>query len=133
MRIWDIWYESNRNLYMLLCYHCFAHSVPINFLKWKLNSAKNNLWKRYHIGLPRLKGGFNGLRYLFEFQIIPIQIPIALYQRWGNGAVEEEQYQINNPTKSHIILYKHWTAKKVGSNATFTTCLPTKTTFHGCK
>ena len=33
-----------------------------------------------------------------------------------------------NPTS---LIYKYWTAKKVDNNATFTTDLPTKTTFDG--
>ena len=44
---------------------------------WKLNSAKNNPRKWYHIGLPRLKRSFNGLRFLSDSQIIPLQIPIG--------------------------------------------------------
>ena len=88
---------------MLLCYHCFTHSVPVIFPKWKLNSAKNTFRKRYHIGLPRLKGGFNGLRGLSDSQIIPLQIPITLYQTRRNEVIGKEQYQINNPAKPHII------------------------------
>ena len=87
-------------IHMLVCYHCFTYSVPIIFPKWKLNSAKNTLGKRYHIALPRPTGGFNDLRRLCDFQIIPLQIPIALYQRGGNVVIGEEQFQINNPTKA---------------------------------
>ena len=47
--------------------------------------------------------GFNGLRHLSDSQIIPLQIPIALYQRREKGVIAEEEYQINNPTKPHII------------------------------
>ena len=50
-----------------------------------------------------MKGGFNGLRHLSNSQIIPLQIPIALYQTRRNGVIGEEQYQINNPTKPYII------------------------------
>ena len=90
-------------IHMLSCYHCFTQSVPDIFPKCKLNSAKNTPWKLYHIGLPRLKGGFNGLRRLFDSRIIPLQIPIALYQARRNGVIGVEQYQIHNPTKSYII------------------------------
>ena len=93
-------------IYMLLCYHCFTHSghsVPVIFPKWKPNSAKNTLWKKFHIGLPRLKGGFTGLRPLSDSQIISLQIPIALYQRRGKWVIGEEECQINNPTKPYII------------------------------
>ena len=31
------------------------------------------------------------------------KIPIVLYQRRENGVIEEEQYQINNPTKTYSI------------------------------
>ena len=87
----------------MLCYHCFTCSVPVIFPKCKLNSAKNTLWKWYHIGLPKLKGGFSGLRHLYDSQIISLQIPIALYQTQRNGVIGEEQYQTNNPTKPYII------------------------------
>ena len=60
---------------MLLCYHCFIRSVPVIFPKCKLNSAKNTPWKWYHLGLPRLKRDFNGLRHLSNSQIISLQIP----------------------------------------------------------
>ena len=117
-------------IYMLLCYHCFTHSLLVIFPECKLNSVKNKPWKCYHIG--HTKGGFSGLRRLSDSQIIPLQIPITLYQTRKNGVIGEEQYQINNPTKPILFLYKYWTAKKVGNNATFTTGLPTKTTFDGC-
>ena len=45
----------------------------------------------YHIRLPRLKGGFNGLRHLSDSQIIPLQIPTASYQRRGKGVIGEEE------------------------------------------
>ena len=92
-------------IYMLLCYHCFTHSVSVIFPKCKLNAARNNPWKWYHIGLPRLKGGFNGLTPLSHSQtiLIPPQIPLALYHTRRNGVIGEEQYQINNPTKPYII------------------------------
>ena len=82
---------------------------PVMFPKCKLNSAKNILWKWYHIGLPILEGGLNGLKCLSNSQIIPLQIPIALYQTRRNGS----------------ILYKYWTARKGDNNATFTIGLPT--------
>ena len=40
-------------------------------------SKKYPVKKVTHIDLPRLKGGFNGIRYLSESRIIPLQIPIA--------------------------------------------------------
>ena len=113
-------------MHMLLCYHCFTHSVPFIIPKCKLKSAKNTLWKGYHIGLPKLKGGFNGLRHLCDSQIIPLQIPIALNQTRGGwssrrGAISNKQF-----------LYKYWIARKVDNNATFTKGLPTKITFGDC-
>lgn len=72
------------------CYHVTI-ALPIQFpLSPKL--SKNTLW--------------NGLRNLSNFQIIPIQIPIALYQARKNGVIAEEQYQTNNPTKPYIITLK---------------------------
>ena len=50
-----------------------------------------------------VKGGFNTLRRLSNSQIIPLQIPIALYQTRRNGVIGEEQYQTINPTKLYII------------------------------
>ena len=77
----------------MLCYHCFISSVSVIFPKCKLNSAKH-LLKCYHVGLPRLKGGFSGLRCLSDSQVIPLQIPMALYQTRRNGVTREEQYQV---------------------------------------
>ena len=74
---------------MLLCYHCFTCLVPVIFPKCKLNSAKK---KWCHIGLLRLKGCFSGLRCFSDSQIIPLQIPIALYQTRRNGVIGEDQY-----------------------------------------
>ena len=68
----------------LLCYHCFTCSVPVIFHKCKLISAKNTPRKWYYIGLLRLKGILTGLRCLSNSQIIPLQIPIALYQTRRN-------------------------------------------------
>ena len=90
-------------IYMLLCYHCFTGSVPVTFSKCKLNSAKINPIIRHHTGLLRLKGHFSGLKRLSDSQLIPLHIPIALYQTKRNGVIGEEQYQINNPTKPYII------------------------------
>ena len=87
---------------MLLCYHYFTHSVPILFPKCKLNSAKNTPKVVPHRS-AQTERGFNGLRRLSDSQIIPLQIPIALYQTRRNGVIGEEQYQINNPTKPYII------------------------------
>ena len=39
--------------------------------------SKKNPRKWYHIGLPRLEGAVNGLRYLSDSQVVPLQIPIA--------------------------------------------------------
>ena len=58
-------------------------------------------------GLPRLKGGFNGLRRLTESQIIPLKILIALYQTRRNEVTGEEQYQINNPPNPISFFYKY--------------------------
>ena len=99
-RIWDIYISEF--IYMLLCYHCFTRSVPVIFLKCKLTSA-NNPWKWYDTGLSGLKESLSSLRCLSDYQIIPLQIPIALYQTRRNGVIREEQYQTNNLTKSYII------------------------------
>ena len=50
-----------------------------------------------------MKGGFNVLRRLSNSQIIPLQIPIALYQTRRNRVIGEEQYQTINPAKLYII------------------------------
>ena len=99
--------------------------------KMQTELSKKYPVKLYHISLPTLKRGFNGLRRLSDSQIIPLEIPIALYQTRRNGIVGEEQYQIiqQNPTS---FLYKYWTARKLDNNAIFTKNLPTKTTFDGC-
>ena len=119
-------------IYMLVCYHCFTHSVLLIFPKCKLNAAKSPPWKWYRIGLSRLKGGFSGLRHLFNSQIILLQIPIALYLRRRNGFIWEEQYQIKIQQNPTSFLYKYWAARKVDKKATFIIGLPTKTTFDGC-
>ena len=49
------------------------------------------------LGPAHTERGFIDLRLLSDSQIIPLQIPIALYQT-RNGVIGE-QYQINNPTK----------------------------------
>ena len=89
-------------IYILLRYHWVTCSVPDISPKCKLNSAKNIPSKWYHIGLPRQKGGFSGLGRLSDSQIISLQIPKALYQTRRNEVLEE-QYQINNPSKSYVI------------------------------
>ena len=62
--------------------------------------SKNSPSKCYQIALSRLKVGFSGLKHLSNTQIIPLQIPIALYQIKTNGIIGEEQYQIINSVKS---------------------------------
>ena len=95
-------------------------------------SKKKNKKQWYHIGLPKLKGGFSGLRHLSDSQIIPLELPIALYQTRRNRVIGEEQYQINNQTKPYIMTLQVLNSKKVDNNATFTTGLPSKTTFDSC-
>ena len=75
--------------------------------------------------------GLQWFKTAFRLPVIPIQIPIALYQTRSNGVIGEEQKQAiqQNPTS---FLYKYWTARKVENNAAFTIALPTKTTFNGC-
>ena len=111
--IWDIWYGSKQNLY-ICCYVTIALPVqfPLSYLKCKLNSAKNTMWKWYQIVLPRLKRGFSGLRRLSDSQIIPLQIPIALYQTRRNGVIGEEQYK-KNITKPCIIPLQVMNSSKV--------------------
>ena len=58
-------------------YHCFTCLAPVIFPKCKLHSAKNIQQKWYHIGLPKLKVGFNDAIYLSNLQIFSLQIPIA--------------------------------------------------------
>ena len=82
-------------------------SAPVIFPKCKLNSAKNTLSKWYYIGLPRLKGGFNGLRRLSNSQVIPLQIPIALHQTGRKAVIAEKQYQIINKKTPTSFFYKY--------------------------
>ena len=47
--------------------------------------------------------GLQWFKMSFRLPDNSTSIPIALYQRRENGVIGEEQYQINNPTKSCII------------------------------
>ena len=57
--------------------------------------------------------GFSGLRHLSDSQIISLQIPIALYQRRGNGWSYRRACNIKETIQPNpaSFLYKYWTAK----------------------
>ena len=91
-------------------YVCYVTIVPsAQFLLSSLNANWNqqkHLLKCYHVGLPRLKGVFYGLRCLSDSQIIPLETPMALNQTRRNGVTREEEYQViqQNPA---LFLYKY--------------------------
>ena len=77
--------------------HCYVSiASSIQFLLSSLNGSRTQQKIPCERGLT---GSFNSLRRLSDSQINPLEIPIALYQRRGNGVIGEEQYQINNLTK----------------------------------
>ena len=47
--------------------------------------------------------GLQWFKTFFRLPDNPLQIPTASYQTRRNGVIKQEQYQINNPTKPHII------------------------------
>ena len=105
-REYEIFGKGQTRIYVC-CYVTIVSSIQLLLSSLNANwTQQKHPMKCYHVGLPRLQGGFNGLRCLSDSEIIPLQIPMALYQRRTNGVIGEEQYPTiqQNPAS---FLYKY--------------------------
>ena len=132
IRQWSLTKENTRYLvwakpeftYMLLCYHCFTHSVTVIFPKWKPNPAKKYIVKEVPHRPAQTERGLQWFKTSFWLLDNSTMDSYCLIPK-------KREIQINNPTKYYITPLQVLNSKKLDNNATFTPGLPTKIKFYG--